>query len=505
MRDIAGNGGPPFDVRAFGAAGDGETIDSAAINRVIEAAAKAGGGTVRIPAGNYLAYSIRLRSHVRLLFERGATLIAADPQPYATDTDGYDPPEPKTSAHAYQDFGHNHWHNSMVWGEDLEDVAIEGPGLIWGRGLPNGDFEPRRPHAMRHGVANKAIALKNCRGITLKGFSILCGGHFGVLATGVEDFRIQDLTIDTNRDGINLDCCRKGVVEGCRVNSPNDDGICLKSSYALGSALPTEDITIDNNFLAGGYRIGTFLTDKLEPISQDEAHANVTERTGRIKLGTESNGGFRRITITNNVFRSCRGIALETVDGGDLEDILVDGLEMYDLRTAPLFIRLGGRLRGPEGSAPGRMTGIKIRNVLAEQWITTVPAIINGMPGYRIGDVEITNFLMRIKGGGTPAMAALEPPEAEESYPDPECFGTELPACGLFARHIDRLALDNFKVECVHPDSRPHSWLQDIGEVRILGRGVVAQSLIRLESIGDLRMIHTRPSRPARGPARSPG
>ncbi len=192
--------------------------------------------------------------------------------------------------------------------------------------------------------------------------------------------------------------------------------------------------------------------------------------------------------------------------GGDLEDILVDGLEMYDLRTAPLFIRLGGRLHGPDGSAPGRMTGIKIRNVLAEQWLTTVPAIICGMPGYRIGDVEITDFLMRIKGGGTPAMAALEPPEAEESYPDPECFGTELPACGLFARHIDRLALDNFRVECVHPDSRPHFWLQDIGEVRILGRGVVAQSLTQLDfSRRSQNGSHSAEQARARGPVKSLG
>jgi polygalacturonase len=125
-----------YDVKSFGANGDGKTIDSLAINRAIDTAVAAGGGTVRLPAGNYVCYSIRLKSNVALYLEQGATIIAADPP--SSGSGGYDLAEPKTPWDAYQDFGHNHWHNSLIWGEGLVDLSILGPGLIWGRGLSRG-------------------------------------------------------------------------------------------------------------------------------------------------------------------------------------------------------------------------------------------------------------------------------------------------------------------------------------------------------------------------------
>jgi polygalacturonase len=472
-----------------GSVRDQETeIVGPAINKAIETVAGTkGGGTVLVAPGDYLVHSIRLRSNVTLRLEDGARLIAANPPVYATDTGGYDLPEPNRWGH-YQDFGHSHWHNSMIWGEDLEDVTIEGPGLLWGRGLPNGDFEQGRPDAMRRGVANKLIALKNCKRVSLDGLSMLSGGHACVLATGVEDFQIRNISIDTNRDGINLDCCRNGTIEECRVNSPNDDGICLKSSLALGKPIPTENITIKRCYLTGVHKIGTFFTNNPTRISEDEEHANITERTGRIKLGTESNGGFRNITITNNTFFSCRGIALETVDGGTVEDIRVIGLEMFQVRSAPLYIRLGARLRGPVGPAPGEVKGIVIRDVMAEQDYTAMPAIISGIPGYRIKDVKITNFLMRTKGGGPRDMAEVIPPEDPRGYPDPESFGMDLPAHGLFARHIDSLTLENFQAQCINRDYRPIYWLHDIAMVRIMNYGAMPEDLIRSGSVGSLHI-----------------
>ena len=102
-----------------------------------------------------------------------------------------------------------------------------------------------RGRLRRHpGVANKAIALKNCRNVILRDFSILHGGHFGILATGVDNLTIDNLKIDTNRDGMDIDCCRNVRVSNCSVNSPWDDGICLKSSFALGYARATEMVTI---------------------------------------------------------------------------------------------------------------------------------------------------------------------------------------------------------------------------------------------------------------------
>ncbi len=125
-----------YDVTAFGAKGDGKSVDSPAINRAIEEAAAAGGGTVFFRAGSYLCYSIHLKSEVALYLDQGATIVAADP---ATDlAHGYDMAEPKQAWEEYQDYGHNHWHNSLIWGEGLHDVSIFGPGLIWGKGLEPG-------------------------------------------------------------------------------------------------------------------------------------------------------------------------------------------------------------------------------------------------------------------------------------------------------------------------------------------------------------------------------
>ena len=229
-----------MNVRTLGATGDGTTLDSPAINKAIETASAAGGGTVHFPAGNYLSYSIRLKSNISLYLDQGATIIAADTplEGFPADSGkGYDAAEPKTAWDAYQDYGHNHWHNSLIWGEDIHDFSILGPGLIWGRGLSRGaggTDKGRLPRAENPGVGNKAIGLKNCRNVLLRDFSILKGGHFGILATGVDNFTVDNLKIDTDRDGIDIDCCKNVRVSNCSVNSPWDDGICPKSSFALG-------------------------------------------------------------------------------------------------------------------------------------------------------------------------------------------------------------------------------------------------------------------------------
>ncbi len=105
-----------LDVRAFGATGDGKTLDTPAVNKAIDAASAAGGGIVRFPAGNYLCYSIHLKSHITLLLDAGATIVAAD-APAAGASGGYDPPEPN-AWDKFQDFGHSHWHNSLIWAKN---------------------------------------------------------------------------------------------------------------------------------------------------------------------------------------------------------------------------------------------------------------------------------------------------------------------------------------------------------------------------------------------------
>ena len=307
------------DVRAQGAKGDGTTLDTAAFQAAIDATAKTGGGTVTVPAGIYMLGSIHLRSNIHMVLEAGSTLEASK------DPKAYDPPEPN-EWNRYQDFGHSHWHNSLIWGEDLENISITGPGLINGKGLTR---------EAGVGVGNKAIALKRCQNVTLRDFSILNGGHFAILATGVDNLTIDNLRIDTNRDGIDVDACTNVRISNCSVNSPNDDAIVLKSSYALGVARATEHVTITNCFVSG-YDIGSLLDGTYK--------RNVTKApdrdgpTGRVKFGTESNGGFKNITISNIVFDRSRGLALETVDGGAIEDIAISNITMRDVSNSPLFI-----------------------------------------------------------------------------------------------------------------------------------------------------------------------
>lgn len=487
------------DVRAFGATGDGRTLDTDAINRAIESAAASGGGTVVFPAGDYLSHSIRLRSRVGLYLERGCRLVAAEP-PSKQGEPGYDPAEPNEWSE-YQDFGHSHWHNSLIWGEELTDVSISGPGLIYGKGLSRGngrmslpveappppgrsgqppdvleadglftypsrpDLVPGRfnyPNArdtLPDGTANKAIALKNCRNVVLRDFSILHGGHFGILATGVDNLVVSGLTIDTNRDGMDIDACKNVRITDCSVNSPWDDGICLKASHALGEARSTDNVTITGCFVSG-YDEGTLLNG-----TRTRKFVRRGGPIGRIKLGTEAGGGFRNIAISNCVFEYCRGLALEQVDGGVLEDVVVSNLTMRDIVNAPIFLRLGARLRRPDTTQPGFARRILIQNVNASNVSADHGVFIAGLPGHPVEDVVLSDILVRYAGGGSRDHAAREVPELEKSYPEPHLFGV-LPSWGLFARHVSRLTLRGLDLRTAVGDARPAAWVEDLAEGR---------------------------------------
>lgn len=513
-----------YDVRSYGARGDGRTLDTDAINAAIDAAASAGGGTVHFPAGTYPSFSIHLRSHVSLHLGRGATLLAADPADYQGP--GYDPPEPNIwgDEHEYQDFGHSHWHNSLIWGEDLEDVGILGPGTIDGAGLWKGLYPPLGPAPTGPNPGNKAIALKNSRNVTLRDFTIFRGGHFGILATGVDNLVIDGLKIDTNRDGIDIDACRNVRISNVSVNSPNDDAIVLKSSYALGEARITENVTITNS-LVSGYDMGSLL---------DGTYRRTVERApdqdgpaGRIKFGTESNGGFRNITISNVVFDRSRGLALETVDGGVLEDVVVSNITMRDVSNAPFFLRLGARMRGPDGVPVGKLRRVTISNVVVYDADPRFAAIIAGIPGHPVEDVKLSDIRIHYRGGVTMEQVAEQPdslinpffalgddgtgagadgaalarrdpydvPEREDAYPEASMFGL-LPAYGFYIRHARGIELDNVSIHLIEADERPTFVLQDVADASFVGLEVERgdhRPVFWLENVTGFRVALSEP------------
>ena len=449
-----------FEVKSMGAAGDGKTLDTPAIDKAIAAASAAGGGTVHFPPGDYLCYTIHLKSNVVLYLDQGAKIVAADsPAVGDSNTKAYDLAEPN-EWDKFQDYGHSHWRNSLIWGEGVENVSILGPGLIWGKGLSRGSGRDG-PRAEQAGVGNKTIALKNCHNVTLRDFSILHGGHFGILATGADNFTIDNLKIDTNRDGIDIDCCRNVRVSNCMVNSPWDDGICPKSSYALGYPKPTEYVTIANCYVTGAYEEGTMLDGTYKKWTPETRMS----RTGRIKFGTESNGGFRNITVANCVFDGCQGFALESVDGALLEDIAITNISMRDIVNMPIFLRLGSRMRGPAGGPGGTPVGtlrrVLISNIVCSNAASRAASILSGIPGHRIEDVRLSDIFIEHRGGGTAADAALQPAEMENGYPEPTMFGAT-PSHGLYIRHVNGLEVSNLEIVAEAADARPAFVLDDV-------------------------------------------
>ncbi len=481
-----------YSVRDFGATGDGQTLDSPAINRAIETCARAGGGTVYLPAGTYLSGSLRLKSNIHLYLDAGSVLLGA-PQ----SLKAYDEEEPFQGP-AFQDGGHTYFHNSLIWGEGLTNISITGPGLINGGGLVSNDGrEDRvsgflnfgRPNAPGVSAApptngwperlgNKAIALKCCRNVLLRDFTIFHGGHFAIITTGCDGLTVDNVTMDTNRDGIDIDCCRNTTVSNCRINAPIDDALCPKSSFALGSNVITENLTIVNCQVSG-FQEGTLLDGTMKPSRR---------RNGRIKFGTEANGGFRNITIANCTFRGCMGLALEEVDGGILENITINNLAMMDVAGYPIYITTGKRNRGPNVTTPSRARNILISNVVATGIDPMSGVQITGLPGQPIEGVRLENIRLVFKGGGTQADAARVPPELGTGYPEPGNIGV-MPAYGVFARHVKDLELANVRLSFEKEDLRPAIVCDDVDGLELdnfkpqLAEGVAAA---RFESVRGL-------------------
>lgn len=481
-----------YDVRAFGATGDGRTLDTDAINRTIAATAAHGGGTVEFPPGTYLSFSIQLRSHVWLHLSPGAVIVAATEAP---GFGHYDEAEPSRSGSP--DIGGS-FHNALIWGDSLEDIAITGPGVIYGKGLPRQNGGPGHDFAgpavsLAPGLpasvgvtttgrgGNKSIGLVNCRNVLLRDFWVRQGGWSAMDALGVDNFTIENVKVDTNRDGFDVDCCRNVRIADCTINALNDDAICLKAPDTLGFLRDCENITI-TGCLVSGYDTGSVFDGTYR-----HSQALAPDRdgpTGRIKFGTGSAGGFKNITIANCVFDRSRGLALEAVDGGTIENVTITNIAMRNVSNAAIFLRVGNRSHGPAGRPVGAIRDVSISHIVASGVDGRFPIIIAGLPGHPIEDVRLTDIRVVSRGGYSLDDAARQPsglvnrfflraagladprdpyrpPEQENAYPEPSMFGI-LPAWGLYVRHAKDLAFRDVKFSSEKEDTRPVIVLDDV-------------------------------------------
>jgi polygalacturonase len=441
-----------YNVYEFGAKGDGNAEDTPALQAAIDLAS-ARGGVVVFPAGRYLSGTLHLRSNVSFRLSEGAVLIAssddADFDPYEAPPSGSISPTPISWRFANQ-FRHRqvsrygsrvfhetvdnpdttYAHYSLIVGDHVSNVTIEGPGTIDG-------------HRSRRG-GPKLIALKNCRHITIRGLTLRNAPSYNISLIGSEDADLENLRIINGyADGIDPDDSRLVRIANCYIDTW-DDAICAKASLALGRRLTTENLVVANCILR-------------------------TSNAG-FKFGTESEGDLRNVSVSHCVVmrrdfgrRPITGVEIESVDGGKVEEVAISNVVMRGVDT-PVFLRLGNRGRGMMEPRPGDMRNISIRNVMVLD--SSEPSSITGLSGFPIHDVTLSNFTVSEAGAGI--FAGFKVPELPGAYPFGGMFG-QLPAYLLYARHVEGLSISNWRSLWQLPDVRPAAVFNDVSNLQVVG------------------------------------
>ncbi len=420
---LAQAGPGTFNVRDLGATGNGSTLDDDAIDRAINAASSgAGGGVVLFPAGTYRSRSIHLKSNITLQLATGATIRAAG--------SGFDAAEPNPFSR-FQDFGHSHFHNALMWGENVSNITITGTGTIDGDGLTTDNAVPA-------GVGDKILSLKLCANITLRDVTFRRGGHFAILTNGCHDVLLDRVKVlsTLDRDGVNLINTWNVEVRGSRIEG-QDDALSFKSDFALGRTFVSEHIRVHDSTI-------------------------LSTENNAIQFGVESCGDFRDARFENTAITGAgkAGIGIVSLDGGAITDISFTRITLNRV-SSPVFMRLGGRGSCPGSPPPGRISGVSISDVTGTNLTTPQPvrgapeyaSTIVGSPGADITDVSLTNVKLTVPGGRPATDASVVPPENPVFY-RPREFGTR-PAYGFWMRHVARITFTNTDVQFDRADGRP--------------------------------------------------
>jgi polygalacturonase len=406
-----------IDAARAGAVGDGVTLNTNSIQRAIDQAAAAGGGTVCFSAGRYLTGTIQMKSHVTLQLEKDAILLGS------TDVADYRNLDP------FIDGSGNPMGHALIVAVDADDVGIEGSGTVDGQGPAL--------KAKQHPFAIRPFLVRWVRSsqVTMRDVHLINPGAWTLNFYQTKGAVVDGVTIRTrglglhNNDGVNIDSSEDIVVRNVDVDS-GDDALVIKST----GARPSRNIVATN--------------------------CKLSSHTNAIKLGTESFGGFDNITVSHCAITrtDMAGIALYTVDGGSLRHVTISDITM-DGVTVPISIRRGARLKtfreGDQPRAtPGPLSDVTIRNVDAKN-IGMVGMLVNGVPGYPVERLTLENIHLQLPGGGKAEAANIQLPEKEAAYPEFSMFGKTMPAYGIYARHIRDVKFENVHTSTTQADGRP--------------------------------------------------
>jgi polygalacturonase len=424
-----------FDVRDFGAAGDGMTNDRRAIQRAVDSCS-AGGGTVLFPAGRYLTGSIDLGSNTDLHLQAGALILGS---PRIADYAEHQP-----RLRSYNDLFLKY---SLFYAEGKANITIRGEGTIDGQGSAFAVTTREKP--ARYMNRPFVFRFVECRNITVTGVTLQNSAMWMQHYLACDDLTIRGIRVwnhaNQNNDMMDIDGCRNVVISDC-LGDTEDDAITLKST----SPRVTENVAISNCVIS--------------------SHCNA------IKTGTESTGGFRNITVANIVVKpsanrvamvgfpaGISGISLATVDGGMLERISVSNC-LIDGPQVPIFIRLGnrGRKHTPDAPQPGvgSVRDISINNITAVAG-GPIGCSVSGIPGHEVEGIRLSNISITFPGGGSASDAARVPEEAVDQYPEGTHWG-RLPAYGFYLRHVKDVSLTNVTLRSSPPELRPALVATDI-------------------------------------------
>lgn len=455
-----------YNASLFGINSDGITLNTRSIQAAIDYISGNGGGRLVFFVGRYLTGSIHLKSNVTIHLEEGAVL-AGSLNPYDYDKIGF---------------------MALILAKDEHDIGVTGMGVIDGQGrtvarnvvslihsgVIKDNFKYDRPQEDHRPMV---LYLRSCTNVTITGITVRNSASWVQTYDQCKNLKIDSIRVDSkaywNNDGIDIVDCDGASVTNSFIDAA-DDGICLKSH---------DDKAFCNNVYVWNNTI--------------RSSANA------IKFGTVAWGGFKNIRIINNrVFDTYRSaIALESVEGGFLNNVTVDSLKAVNTGNA-IFMRLGERQAGRKGSfqkvrvsnvwveipAGKPDAGYEYEGPVEDMPRNTSPIVIAGLPGQYIDDVELTNIEVSYPGGGN-ALFANAPldrldsiPEIPSKYPDFSMF-KELPAWGIYVRHAKNLRFSNIRLRCEKKDYRMPVVLDDVHTAQF--------SSLQIQEPGPKRTMHT--------------